>query len=119
MNCSINENSVFSKAEFKELFRSYELVQLYTDVVPDEFYAPGIRAQFGNTTTRQGEDAAVNRWFQRAAFGTEQLPLYVLLEPLLNGKIRVVGIYDEGKINNEAAFARFLKEPEGAVEAGG
>lgn len=116
MNCKINESSVFSKPEFKKLFQPYYLVQLYTDVVPNEFYAPSLRAKFGDSTSRQKEDATVNRWFQKAAFDDEQLPLYIILEPLPNGKIKIVGRYDEGKINDEAGFAKFLKDPfEGTV----
>ncbi|HMC65446.1 MAG TPA: hypothetical protein VKI65_10950 [Gemmataceae bacterium] len=102
---------MFSKSEFKDLFREYNLVQLYTDVVPNELYPPEIRAKLGGDTVRQKADAGVNRWFQTAAFGTEQLPLYVILEPLPNGKIDIVGKYDEGKINDEGAFAQFLKKP--------
>jgi hypothetical protein len=109
---------VFSKLEIKDLFRQYDLVQLYTDVVPNELYAPDIRAKLGNDTTRQKADAAVNRWFQTAAFGTEQLPLYVILDPLPNGKIEIVAQYDEGKINDEAAFAQFLKKPLAGDEGG-
>ena len=57
-----------------------------------------------------------NLWFQKEAFGTEQLPLYVILEPLPGGRVRVVDRYDEGKINDEGAFAAFLKKP---LETGG
>jgi hypothetical protein len=102
---------VFSKAEFKELMSPYSLVQLYTDVVPDEFYAPALRARFGSSVSRQTQDAEVNRWFQLQAFDNEQLPLYVILEPLPGGKVEVVSVYDEGKINDEAAFAEFLRKP--------
>ena len=102
---------MFSKPEFRELLGGYNLVQLYTDVVPDEFYAPALRAGFGSSVARQEADAAVNRWFQGEVFRTEQLPLYVILEPLPDGKAEVVGRYDEGKINNEPAFAEFLRKP--------
>ena len=53
--------------------------------------------------------ATVTQEFENKAFGTEQLPLYVILKPEANGKVTVVGIYDEGKINNEPAFIEFLK----------
>jgi hypothetical protein len=102
---------VFSKPQFKDLLGAYGLVQLYTDQVPDRFYAPELRAKFGGSVARQEADAGVNRWFQLEAFGNEQLPLYVILEPRADGKVEVVGIYDEGKINNEAAFAEFLRGP--------
>jgi thiol:disulfide interchange protein DsbD len=102
---------VFSKAEFKKLLGAYSLVQLYTDIVPTEFYAPALRDKLGNSSDRQSEDAKANLRFQSEAFGTSQLPLYVILEPLPDGKVKVVGKYDEGKINDEAAFAKFLKDP--------
>jgi thiol:disulfide interchange protein DsbD len=109
-NCKINEYSVFTKAEIKELFRPYRLVQLYTDKVPDKYYSSSVRTKFGNNTSRQRQDAAVNLSFQREAFGTEQLPLYVILDPKQDGTIDVVGQYAEGKINDETAFAQFLKQ---------
>ena len=57
---------------------------------------------------------SVNLDFQKKVFDSEQLPLYVILDPAPGGddsKIAVVGIYSEGKINDDAAFAQFLKEP--------
>jgi thiol:disulfide interchange protein DsbD len=111
-NCKLNEMNVFSKPDIRKLFQSYLLVQLYTDKVPDKFYSTAARRQFGGGVTRQRDDATrINLPFQRAAFDSEQLPLYVKLEPLPDGTIRVVGTYKEGKINDEAAFAEFLKEP--------
>ncbi|MGL4422595.1 MAG: hypothetical protein ACRCZF_18145, partial [Gemmataceae bacterium] len=74
-----------------------------TDEVPAEFYA---RA---TTTAERDAAAAANLEFQKAAFGTEQLPLYVILEPTPTG-ITVRGIYSEGKINDPAAFLAFLKK---------
>jgi thiol:disulfide interchange protein DsbD len=78
-NCKINEKNVFTKPEIKELFRPYRLVQLYTDKVPDKYYSASIRGKFGNDASRQRKDAVVNLKFQKDAFGTEQLPLYVIL----------------------------------------
>ena len=41
-------------------------------------------------TERQRNDAMeANLWFQKEAFGTEQLPLYVILEPLPGGRFAV------------------------------
>jgi hypothetical protein len=91
------------KPEVQELFKQYGLVQMYTDTVPAVFYDadPG--------TQRRDLDADANQKFENDAFGTEQLPLYVILKPEPNGKVTVVGVYDEGKINNEPAFVEFLK----------
>jgi thiol:disulfide interchange protein len=102
-NCRLNENNVFPRPEVRDLFKQYQLVQMYTDTIPPEFYEadPGL--------DRREVDAAANLQFQKTAFGGEQLPLYVVLKPEANGKITVVGVYDEGKINNEPAFVEFLK----------
>lgn len=103
-NCRLNEKNVFIKPEVKELFKQYSLVQMYTDTIPEVFYesAPGL--------SRQDADAGVNLRFEKQAFGEEQLPLYVILKPEPTGKTTLVGVYNEGKINNEAAFIEFLKK---------
>jgi thiol:disulfide interchange protein len=111
VNCKINERSVFVKPEFRALLRNYLVVQIYTDVVPANLYAPNLRAKFDNDTTRQEEDAQTNQAFQQKAFDNLQLPLYAVLEPQEDGKISILGPYDEGRINNESAFADFLRNP--------
>jgi thiol:disulfide interchange protein DsbD len=102
-NCRLNENNVFIKPEVQALFKQYQLVKMYTDTIPPEFYEtdPGLD---GRTA-----DAEANLRIEKAGFGLEQLPVYVVLKPEANGKITVVGVYDEGKINNEPAFIEFLK----------
>jgi thiol:disulfide interchange protein DsbD len=102
-NCKLNEREVFTKQAVKDLFKQYTLVQMYTDTIPDVFYdsAPGLE--------RREADAMANLEFEKKAFGEEQLPLYVILKPEPGGKTTVIGIYGEGKINNEAAFIEFLK----------
>jgi hypothetical protein len=102
VNCVINENSVFSKPSIKDLLHQYTLVQLYTDSVPER-YQP---------TTSPDE----NKQLQADKFGTVQLPLYVILKPLGGDKYEEVARYDEGKINNVAGFADFLRKP---LPAGG
>jgi thiol:disulfide interchange protein DsbD len=117
-NCRYNEQNVFTKPEIAELMRKYQLVQLYTDTVPPELYPPELRDKIGNDGNRLRTDAAANLEFQKKAFATEQLPLYVILDPAPQGdekKIEVKGIYAEGKINDPSAFAEFLKEPLGAA----
>jgi thiol:disulfide interchange protein DsbD len=110
-NCKLNERNVFTDPTVKDLLKQYSLVALYTDVVPDKFYPPAERAKLGNGTTRQRADAVANLQFQRKRFSTEQLPLYVILEPLANGEFREVGQYDEGRIIDQAAFIAFLQKP--------
>jgi thiol:disulfide interchange protein len=110
-NCKINEKSVFTKHSIRELFDPYILVKIFTDQVPTKYYSSTQRASFGTSVSRQKEDADVNLRFQRNIFNDERLPLYVILEPQQDGTIRVVGVYDEGRINNEGAFAKFLRDP--------
>jgi thiol:disulfide interchange protein len=103
-NCKLNEREVFTKPEVKDLMKQYGLVQLYTDTVPETFYEsdPG--------RDRRNADAEANLEFEKAAFGEEQLPLYVILKPEATGKTTVVGIYGEGKINDVPGFVQFLKD---------
>jgi thiol:disulfide interchange protein len=109
-NCKINEKSVFSKTQINALFEPYIFVKLYTDTVPPQYYAKELQAEVAARAKKDADE--VNLAFQRRFFD-EQLPLYVVLEPLLNGRIRIVGVYDEGRINNEVLFAEFLKHPDG------
>jgi thiol:disulfide interchange protein len=114
-NCKLNEREVFTKPDIRELFKPYKLVQMYTDKVPDALYPAGLREKFAGDVTRQRADAAANLDFQKAAFNTEQLPLYVILDPAPDGddsKIDVVDIYPEGKISDASAFGEFLKKPQ-------
>jgi thiol:disulfide interchange protein DsbD len=104
-NCKYNEREVFTRPEVRELFKQYQLVQMYTDTVPVEFYDR-------KTTDEQREkDAAANLAFQKSKFENEQLPLYVILEPQSNGKVVTVAVYEEGKINKVDQFVEFLKRP--------
>jgi thiol:disulfide interchange protein DsbD len=112
-NCKLNERDVFPRPEVRDLLQRYRLARLYTDKVPDSYYAAAVRGGFGNSTDRQRTDAAANLAFQRAAFGDEKLPLYAILEPRADGEIRVAGTYTEGKINDPAAFVEFLRKPLG------
>ncbi|MBX9578852.1 MAG: thioredoxin family protein, partial [Gemmataceae bacterium] len=108
-NCKYNEATVFTRPEVRALLDRFEVVQLYTDEVPASGYAadPGAAA-------REAE-AAANRDFQIAAFKDSALPLYAVLRPV-GDKVEVAGVYDEGKINDPARFAAFLKR---ALEAAG
>jgi len=102
---------VFSKQEFKDLFKNYKLVQLYTDVVPDFYYAPEIRSKLAKDEDRQEADAKVNFDFVAKTFDTVELPQYIVLEPLPDNTIRIVSRYTAGRIRDEGEFAGFLKGP--------
>jgi len=103
-NCRYNEHNVFPQPAVREELQQFEKVQLYTDEVPASLYTtdPG-------KTVRQAE-ASANRDFQIEIFKDSRLPLYAVLMPLPDGKVKVIGVYDEGKINDPARFAAFLKD---------
>jgi thiol:disulfide interchange protein DsbD len=104
-NCKYNEENVFSRPEVRDLLRRYTLVQMYTDDVPVEFYVtPPEKLD-------RKQEAAANLDFQKAVFGTEQLPLYAVLAPQADGSVTVAAVYEEGKINDVPAFVEFLKKP--------
>ena len=95
------------RAQAKELLKKFRLVQIYTDTIPPEFY------ETPPDKDKRDRDAESNLEFQKKAFGTEQLPLYVLLKPeagVKGGPVKIIAIYDEGKINSEASFVEFLKK---------
>ncbi len=104
-NCKANEQTVFPRADIHAALMKYELVQMYTDDVPAEFYSSPLP-----TSAREAEGEA-NLKFQRKVFGKEQLPLYVILEPQAGGGAKVVGVYDAGLNTDPAMFAFFLKKP--------
>jgi Thioredoxin-like len=113
-NCSLNENNVFSKAEIQKLFKPYVLVRLYCDTIPVKYYAPEDR--LAAAAGRRQTDATINSEFEKTIFNTAELPLYAILEPLPDGRIKVLNQYG-GLIRSDAEFAEFLKQPQLAVSA--
>ncbi|MCX7700780.1 MAG: hypothetical protein N2039_07865, partial [Gemmataceae bacterium] len=81
----------------------FRLVQLYTDTVPANFFPFAV-----DDDRREDEAKRLNLDFQRNLFGTEQLPLYVVME-VTGSAIKVMDVYDEGKINDPIGFIRFLR----------
>jgi thiol:disulfide interchange protein DsbD len=104
-NCKYNEQNVFTRPEVRDLFKQYQLVQMYTDTVPAALY-PG-----SSTDAQREKDAEANLKFQKKKFDNIQLPLYVILDPLADGTVRVVEVYPEGKINEVNQFVEFLRRP--------
>jgi thiol:disulfide interchange protein len=103
-NCKANERGVFTRPEVKELLKQYQLVQMYTDDVPEVFY------KNPPSLDQRREEGSANLEFQDKAFGTQQLPLYVILQRTTTGT-KLVGTYSEGKINKVNEFIEFLKAP--------
>ena len=103
-NCKLNERDVFPNAAVQEEFHKFEKVKLYTDWLPGEAYRadPGLSA-------RKAEGEA-NGDFQVAVFKSNTLPTYAVLLPQADGKVKVLGVYSEGKINDTAKFVAFLKD---------
>ena len=104
-NCKLNEEEVFPMPEVRELLDQYTVVSMYTDEVPAKYYT------VAPARTDRVAEALANVQFQEDVFGTRQLPLYVILEPLASGKVRVLDVYAEGKINDVGQFVSFLREP--------
>jgi len=105
VNCRINEKTVFAKEEVKDLFKKFVCVQIHVDSVPETLYTkPPIEE-------KREQDAELNLAFQKKTFGTEQLPLYVIVKPAENNSFEVVAIYAEGKINKLDQFIEFMKKP--------
>ncbi|MBI2805288.1 MAG: hypothetical protein HYX68_09955 [Planctomycetes bacterium] len=111
-NCKINEKNVFPKPQIAKLFTPYVIVKLYTDTVPAEYYASELHIELSSGERAKRDAVDVNLVFQKAVFDDERLPLYAILEPELNGQIKMVAVYREGRINDEAAFAEFLANPD-------
>jgi thiol:disulfide interchange protein len=105
-NCKLNERNVFPQPAVAELLGKYTKVQLYTDIVPKFLYGGAVPSD----AEREAE-AGRNKQIQIDRFGSEQLPLYVLIEPQATGEAKVLGVYEEGKINNVPAFVEFLRKP--------
>jgi thiol:disulfide interchange protein DsbD len=103
-NCKYNESTVFPQAKVHDLLVKFERVQLYTDDVPTELYEtdPGGDAR--------NDEGAENKDFKIAVFDNDQLPLYAALVPTANGKVKVLGVYEGGKINSVDKFAKWLKD---------
>ena len=97
-NCKFNENSIFIKPEVKNQLDKYVLVHLYTDKVPPEY---------DSTTT-----GPQNQKLQADTFGSDQLPLYAILQPIdADGSTAylIAEPYPEGKINDVNGFTKYLK----------
>ena len=103
-NCNYNEANVFPQPAVRAELERFERVQLFTDWLPADRYA----ADPGNR--ERNMEGKVNKAFQEGVFGTIQLPLYVVLQPQVSGGVKVLGVYPEGKINDPAAFVKFLKD---------
>ena len=101
-NCRYNENHVFTKPQVWSVLEQYERVQLYADEVSAGLYA------VSQSEEDRAMGAEINRAFRTRQFGSEQLPLYVILVPEVNGKW-AARVYAEGKINNVDGFIQFLR----------
>lgn len=99
---------MFSKPDVQKWFQPYLVTQLYTDIVPQEFYGPGADT---DVTRRKGDAEDVNAKFQGDVFDDLQRPLYAIIEPQANDRVEIVGVYAEGRIIDEKGFVEFLKNP--------
>lgn len=112
-NCNLNEKNVFPKSQISPLLDAYLVVKIYTDTVPSKYYGPELQTDLTRTGRPKRDALEANLWFQKKVFDDETLPLYAILEPQADGKIRILGVYAEGRISNENVFAEFLRNPAG------
>jgi thiol:disulfide interchange protein DsbD len=110
-NCKYNEQTVFTQQQIREQLDKFDRVQLYTDWVPAAAYStdPGQAAR--------DAEAGANRDFQQAVFGDITLPMYAVLMPTAAGKVKLLGKYDEGKINSPERFAAWLRDMQEKAKA--
>jgi thiol:disulfide interchange protein DsbD len=104
-NCKYNEHNVFPMPAVRVELEKFERVQLYTDEVPESAYAsdPG--------HLERVLEARANDKFKFDVFRDQRLPLYAVFVPRVSdGKLELLGVYPEGKINDPAAFVKFLKD---------
>src|SRR5439155_25737061 len=99
--CRANEKQVFTRPEVRQRLSRFELVQLYTDRIPNEMYPPEVRKKFGDDTEKQEEDARPNRELM-AKFKGKAAPRYVVVEPTTDG-YKEVARYDKGLIISKEA----------------
>jgi hypothetical protein len=107
-NCRYNERDVFPQPEVQRALEQYLYVELYADGMPIELYAPEIRGQVAKDDERRDSDKDANVAFELKVVDEITLPTYVILEPRLDNKIRVVDIYRVGRIGNVPDFVQFL-----------
>jgi Thioredoxin-like len=102
-NCKYNESTVFTRPEIQQSLEKFELVQIYGDEVPARAYTsdPGDDAR--------NAEAIANAKFQLNLFGDVARPLYAILVPKPDGKLKLLGIR-EGKINDPGEFATWLRD---------
>jgi thiol:disulfide interchange protein DsbD len=93
-NCKKNEFGVFPLPEVKAALERHVLLQLYVDQVP-----PGRDQQPGGTEAARLRDVDFGK--------PAGLPVYSLIRPKDDG-FEIVGIYEEGLIQNVPGFVDFL-----------
>src|SRR6266542_1320395 len=109
--CRRNETQVFTRPEVRQRLSRFELVQLYTDRIPNEMYPPEVRKKFGVDTEKQEKDARPNRELMAKLQG-KAARLYVFVEPT-GDSYKEVARSDKGLIiskeaNDVAGFVAFL-----------
>ena len=103
-NCRYNEHTVFPQPQVWQLLEQYERVQLDA-----QFEVPSRAYINSPSKDDRHEESQINRAFKDKLFSDDALPLYAILIPQPNGKWKAIR-YDEGKINDVAAFKKFLED---------
>jgi len=96
------DEAVLKSRTVRLALQEFVRVKLYTDLVPDHPASgqPGEQAR--------AQQASHNLELQRAAFGTEALPLYLVLKPTPSGGYEVLARHEGSFGGDREAAVRFL-----------
>src|SRR5437588_12690963 len=92
-------------------------VEIYTDKVPLELFSAKVRSDFAGDLSNTLAYAEANVAFEQKVFDEISLPLYAILEPRADGRIVVVDVFSEGKVNDVGEFTRFVTGTRAADKA--
>lgn len=106
-NCTKNEKAIFSQADVTAAFKSYTLLKLYTDSVPQEYYP--VDKLDAVTVVERENDGDANRIYEKKRFNTTELPFYVIVEPD-DKEFKEIARYSIGLIRDKEEFLKLLRD---------
>ena len=105
VNGRVNRKQHFNQPAVRKLLSRYELVSLHIDAVPGEFY------ERAPNNDDMGSDAEANLKFETEILQTVASPLYVVLDPVGENRVCIVGVFDVGLFRDTGLFVEFLRDP--------
>jgi hypothetical protein len=99
---SLLDLETFANPAAKEAMKSFILIVLFADVVPDEFFDKKLSSE------QRSEEGIANQNFQTVNLSTRQIPLHVILTPVDDGRFSVVSQYEKAIGDQLESFVAFL-----------